>query len=195
LPSCRVEKLLLEMLSVPETVILPAMDLEPIARVPAVMAAMSAVATVNGPAPPAMVTAFVPFGINDTVPVPALTVTVEVTSLAVIVMAELVLEMEVLPALVTFPVPSVVMVTPVVPVALAFSAIVPFDPDEVLNTKELPENALDAVMLPLAVIVNVPVLDVIAPLVVKLAEAPVVVSEKAPPTVEAPTDTAPALLT
>lgn len=182
-------------MTVPPTVSPPAWDVVPTMRVAAVMAARSVAATEK--VPPAAPTEIdlAPFGISDTVPLPAAMLPEKVTSLAVIVTAELVVEMDVEPALVTLPVPSVVIVTPVVPVAFAFKATVPLLPDDVLNTNELPERALDAVRLPFVVMVRAPLLEVIAPVVVKLADAPVVVSENVPPAVDAPTDTAPELVT
>jgi len=184
-----------ETLIAPAIVRLPVCEVVPITKVPAVMAERSAATILNVPPAPPTEIDLAPLGISETVPAPAPSVPESVTSLAVMVTAELVVEIDVLPALVTFPVPSVVIVTPVVPVALAFKAIVPFDPAEVVSANALPEKALEAVMLPLAVMVNVPLLDVIAPVVVKLAEAPVVATEKLPPTVEAPRATAPALET
>lgn len=124
--------------------------------------------------------------------VPALTVPENATSFAVIVMAELVLEMEVEPALVTLPVPSVVIVTPLVPVALALRVMEPLEPEDVCNTNELPEKACEAVIVPLAVRVSVPLVDVITPVVPMLADAPVVVMERSLPTIDVSIIVAPA---
>lgn len=99
----------------PDTVKKPSTVLEPIARVPAVIADMSDVETVKVPAPPATVMNLSPLGMRETVPVPASIVPENETSLAVIVMAELVEKVDVETALVTLPVPSVVIVTPVAP--------------------------------------------------------------------------------
>ncbi len=167
----------------------------PTTKVPAVMADRSDESTVNVPPAEPTVIDVVPFGRRETVLVPALTVPEKATSFAVMVMAELVLEMDVEPALVTLPVPSVVIVTPVVPVAFAFRVIAPLDPEEVCNTKELPERALDAVMVPLAVSVSVPLVDVTAPVVPMVAEVPVVVMERLPPTIDVSIIVLPALVT
>lgn len=159
------------------------------------MADRSADWTLNVPPAEPTVIDLAPLGRRESVPEPALTVPEKETSLAVMVIAELVLEIEVEPALVTLPVPSVVIVTPVVPVALALRAIEPLEPDEVCNTSELPEKAFEAVMVPLAVRVKVPLVDVMLPEVPIVAEALVVVIEKLPPTVDVPSVTAPVLLT
>lgn len=87
-------------------------------RVPAVIALKSDDKTLNVPPAPATEIDFVPLGRSVTVLVPALTVPENATSLAVIVIGALVLEMDLVAALVTLPVPSVVIVTPVVPVTL-----------------------------------------------------------------------------
>lgn len=174
----------------------PACDVVPTIRVPAVIAPMSDAAIENVPPVEENETDFAPFGTRVTVPLPALSVPERVTSLAVIDMGVLPdVEIALDAPLVKLPVPSVVAVIPVVPVAFAFKAMVPLLPDDVVNTRELPESALEAVRLPFVVIVSVPALDVMAPVVVRLAEAPVVVKENVLPTVEAPTLTAPALVT
>ena len=90
----------------------------PITSEPAVIAAMSEVVTVMVPAPPATVMDLLPFGIMETVPVPALTVPEKATSLAVMAIGALVEDMEVAAALVMLPVPLVVSVTPLIPVRL-----------------------------------------------------------------------------
>lgn len=165
----------------------------PTTKVPAVIAAKSVDATEKVlPVPPTLI-ALAPLGSKVTVPLPALTVPEKATSFAVIEIAEFVDEMLVEPAFVTLPVPSVVMATPVVPVPLALRAIVPLLPAEVDKTSELPDNTWLAVRFPLAVSVKVPLVDVIAPAVVILAEAPVVVIEKLPPMVDAPIAKAPVL--
>jgi len=69
----------------------------------------------------------------------------------------------------------------------------PLEPDDVCKTSELPESALDVVILPLAVNVSVPAVDVTVPDVPMLAEAPVVVTENAPFTVDVPSVRATAL--
>lgn len=183
-------------LTAPPTVKPPACDVVPTIRVPAVIAPMSDAAMENVPPVEENETDFAPLGTSVTVPLPALSVPERVTSLAVIDMGVLPdVEIALDAPLVKLPVPSVVAVIPVVPVAFAFKAMVPLLPDDVVNTKELPERALEAVRLPFVVIVSVPVLDVIAPVVVRLAEDPVVVKENVLPTVEAPMLTAPALVT
>lgn len=169
----------------------------PITSVPAVTSANSADETVKVPPVAATEIDLAPFGSNDTVPDPALTEPEKVTLLAVILIAELVVEIDVEPAFVTLPVPSAVMVIAPVPVAvdaLALRFIEPLDPDDVCSTRAFADNALLAVMLPLPVNVNVPVVDVMAPDVVMLAEAPVVVTEKLPPTVDVLMFRAPVLL-
>jgi len=96
----------------------PVLAVVPTTRVPAVIAERSAATTEKVPPAPATEMDLLPFGSSVTVPVaPALTVPEKVTSSAVIDMGELVLEIDFDVALVTLPVPSVVMVTPVVPVA------------------------------------------------------------------------------
>lgn len=110
--------------------------------------------------------------------------------LAVIVTEELVLAR--LALLVKSPVPVAVMVTLLVTVVLLLRVMLPFV--AVLSTDSwLAEMGLPAVMLPLAVSVSVPLVEARAPLVPIFADAPVVVIEKLPPTVEAPNVTAPAL--
>ncbi len=141
--------------------------------------------TVNVPPAPLTEMDLAPLGSKDTVLVPALTVPEKATSLAVMKIAEFVEEIDVEPALVTLPVPSVLIVTPRVPVALALSAMAPFEPSDVCKVSELPDSALLAVILPLATSVKEPVLDVIAPEVPMLPVAPIVVTEKLPLTVEA----------
>lgn len=171
----------------------PACEVLPIIRVPAVILDRSVDKTVKVPPVPLTEIALAPLGCSVTVPLPALTVPVKETSFAVIVIGELVEEIAAVPLLTTLPVPSVLMVTPVVPVALALRVTAPLDPDDVCKTSVLPEKALEAVILPLAVSVNVPLVEVMAPDVPMLAEAPVVVNVKLLPTVEAPRVTAPAL--
>ncbi len=70
----------------------------------------------------------------------------------------------------------------------------PFDPTDVIKASALPDKVLEAVIVPLAVNVNVPLVDVMAPLVPRVAEPPVVVTEKSPPTEDAARVTAPALV-
>ena len=89
----------------------------PTMSVAAVIADRSAEATENVPPAPPTEIDLLPFGFKLTVPLPASTVPEKVTSLAVIVTEELVVPIDFDAALVTLPVPSVVMVTPVVPVA------------------------------------------------------------------------------
>lgn len=96
--------------------------------------------------------------------------------------------------MVTLPVPSVVMVTPVVPVALALSAMLPLEPDEVCRSSEFPEITFEVVIVPLAVRLNSPLVDVMAPVVPILALLPVVVTANSPPTDDAARVSAPALL-
>jgi len=99
----------------------------PITSEPAVIAAMSDAATVIVPAPPATVIDLLPFGMMETVPVPALTVPEKVTSLAVMVIGALVEDMDVAAALVTLPVPLVVSEMPSVANMLLLAVIAPFD--------------------------------------------------------------------
>lgn len=175
------------------TVKLPELDVVPIITVPAVILARSADVTLNVlPVLPTEMDLF-PLGIRDTRLFPALTDPEKLTSLAVIVIGAFVVDIEVEPALVTLPVPLVVMVTPVVPVALALSATAPFEPDDVCSTNELPDRVLDVVMVPLPVNVRMPLVEVMAPDVPMVAEAPVVVMEKLPPTVDVLIVTAPLL--
>lgn len=169
-----------------DTVIALPRVVEPMIRVPAVTAAKSAEAILNVPLAPAMPTVWVPLGLKVTLPLPALMVPDKLTSLAVMVIAEFVEEMDVDTALVTLPVPSVVMVTLFVPVALALSVTLPFEPDDVCNTSVLPERALEAVIVPLPVRLSAPVADVTVPEVPMVAEAPVVVTVKLPPTDDVP---------
>lgn len=158
------------------------------------MADRSADCTLKVPPAEPTVIDFEPLGSSVTVLVPALTVPEKATSFAVMVTAELVLEMDVEPAFVTLPVPSVVIVTPVVPVALAFRVIAPLEPEDVWSTNALPERALEAVMVPLPVRVSMPLVEVMDPDVPMVAEAPVVVTEKLPPIVDVPMSKAPVLL-
>lgn len=129
---------------------------------------------------------------SDKLP-PLLTDPENATSFAVMVTA-IEEEIEVETALVTLPVPSVVIVTLLEPVALALRLTAPLEPDDVCNINVLADTVLDVVMVPLAVSVRLPKVDVIFPEVPIVAEAPVVVTEKLPPTVEAPSVTAPALV-
>ena len=144
-------------LTAPPTVMAAVCDESPIARVPAVIAARSAACTLNVPVAEAteMVLAAV-FGVSVTVPLPALTLPENATSLAVMVIGALVDEMEVDTALVTLPVPLVVMVTPVVPVALAFRATRPLVEVAVLILSRFADKALLIVVLPAADMSSVP---------------------------------------
>lgn len=119
-----------------------------------------------------------------TVPVPALTVPENATSPATIVMGASVVEMDVEEALVTllavFP---KVMVTPLVPVTLPFSVILPVA--FICRTTVFPDIGLDVVMLEFVLImVNAPLVDVTEPEVPKVVTEPVIV--KSPPTDEVP---------
>jgi len=111
----------------------------------------------------------------------------------------LVTEIDVGPLMVPEPVmvpePLALIETVVELVAVALTAMLPFVPEAVCKTIALPLIALEVVMLPLPVSVNVPVDDVRIPEVPMVADAPVVVTEKLPPTVDAPRVTAPALET
>ena len=166
----------------------------PTTRVPAVIADRSDESTVNVPPAPATEIDLLPFGFSVTVPVPAPIVPENATSLAVMVTAELVVLMDLVEALVTLPVPSVVIVTPVVPVTFWLSVTEPLEPEDVVKTTALPEMLLEVVMVPLAVSVSVPLVEVIRPLVPRVAEPPVVVTEKSPPTEEAASVSAPAFV-
>lgn len=137
-----------------------------------------------------------PFGNRETVPEPALTVPENDTSLAVIEMGESVEEMDLDAALLTLPVPSVTIVTPVVPTTFSLRVTAPFVLEDVCSTMALPERRLEPVMLPLAIRVSVPLDELTVPDVPMLAEAPVVVTVKLPLAVELLLIvTAPALVT
>ncbi len=126
---------------------LPATARLPITNVPAVIAARSDAATVIVPAPPATVIDLLPLGVMETVPVPAFTVPENVTSLAVIVIAVFVDDIDVAPALVTLPVPFVVRLTPFAPKMLLLAVMAPLD--DVTRDKVLPElRAPETVILP-----------------------------------------------
>lgn len=131
-------KLKPEISSAPETVKFPPTLLLPITSVPATILPMSVVVTVNGPAPPAMVMALVPFGSNVTVPVPASTSLENVTSLAVMVIALLVVVIDPLAPTVTLPVPFVVSVMPSGAKSPLLTAMVPLEP-EVVSVIVVPE--------------------------------------------------------
>ncbi len=94
--------------------------------------------------------------------------------------------------LVTLPVPSVVMLMPLVPDAVALIATEPLEPDEVCKTRLLAVIVFEVVIVPFAVRVIVPpaltLLDV--PM---LAEAPVVVIERSLLMEQKSTVTAPVL--
>lgn len=168
----------------------------PIIRVVVAIAARSAAVTEKVPPVPLTEMDLFPFGRRLTLKPPT-SVPENATSLAVIVM--LLLEICVETALVTLPVPSVVMfILPLFAVALALTAMVPLEPEEVVSVRVLPVDpamrVLEIVMLPLAVRDMLPRVVVIAPEVPKLAEAPVVVIDKLVPTVEVPRVTAPAFV-
>lgn len=184
------------MFTAPPTVNPPATVVLPIAKVLAVTAAMSDVVTLNVPPAEPTEIDFAPFGIRLTVPEPALTVPEKVTSLAVMVIIWLpVDEIEVETALVTLPVPSVVMSTLTTLVALALRIMLPFDPEDVCNATPVdPERVLDAVIVPLPVRVRIPP-AVTTPVVPIVADAPVVVMERLPPTMDVSMIVAPALVT
>lgn len=181
-------------MTAPDTVKLPPTALEPMINVPAVIADKSEAPTVKVPVPPATMMDLLPLGMRDTVPEPALTEPEKATSSTVIVIAELVEEIDRDEGIERKPVPSVVIVTPLVPVALAAGTMLPLDPEDVCNTNELPESTWLFTMSPLAVRVSVPLVDVTAPKVPMFADAPVVVMEKLPPTVDVPILTAPLLV-
>lgn len=178
----------------PATVIPPATAVSPIVRLPVVIAARSVATSENVPPVPPTEMDLTPFGFStvwNDVSDPE-----NVMSLAVMVVTPPDVEMEVEAAFVTLPVPSVVMFTlPEKLVTLAFNTIFPLEPDDVCNVTPVElESVLEAVMLPLAVSVRVPVVAVITPEVPILAEAPVVVTEKLLPTVDVPRVTAPVLV-
>lgn len=168
----------------------------PTTRVPAVMADRSEDATENVPPVPPTEMDLAPLGLSVTVlPPVALTEPENVTSLAVINILQLPQVRLVDPALVTLPVPSVVIVRlPPLAVVSAFRVTLPFDPEEVCSTTDAPKRALDAVMVPLALKVRVAVEEVTEPEVPMVAEAPVVVTEKLPAIDDPPRVTAPALV-
>lgn len=136
---------------------------------------------------------FAPLGNNVTLLVPASTAPEKPMSLAVIEMAELVVDKLPVAPLVTLPVPSAVIVIPLVPVAELLMIIAPLEPDDVCSTNVVPEMALDVVTVPLPVRVRAPLVEVRVPDVPIVAEAPVVVTVKLPPTDDVPTVTAPVL--
>lgn len=136
---------------------------------------------------------FAPLGNNVMLLVPASTAPEKLMSLAVIEMAELVVDKLPVAPLVTLPVPSAVIVIPLVPVAELLMIIAPLEPDDVCSTNVVPEMALDVVTVPLPVRVRAPLVEVRVPDVPIVAEAPVVVTVKLPPTDDAPKITAPVL--
>lgn len=175
----------------------PDCEVVPTTRVPAVMAERSADWTLKVPPAEPTVMDLAPLGIRETVPLPAFTEPAKATSLAVMVIGVFVedVSIDVDTTFVTLPVPSAVMVVPPVPPkALALSAMVPLDPEEVCNTSVSPLTIFEVVMLPLAVTVSV-CPELVMPDVDKLAELPVVVIDKLPPTDELPSVTAPSLVT
>ncbi len=105
----------------------------------------------------------------------------------------LVEEMEVETALVTFPVPSAVIVTPLVPVTLLLRVISPLEPDDVVRRTMFPLGRPVTERVPLAVRLRVPLVETALLATFRLAEAPVVVTEKLPPTTDEPSVVAPAL--
>lgn len=145
----------------------------PITNVPAVIAAWSAAVTVNVAAPAPTLIDLAPLGCSVTVPLPALTVPEKTTSFAVIVIGAFVVLMAVETALVTLPVVAVVIVTPVVPVALAFSCTSPLTEVAVLKLSRFDDKALLIVMLPAVEMSSVPD-AVTVPLVAKVPAAVVV---------------------
>lgn len=164
--------------------------------VPAVIAERSLLVTENvEPVEPTEI-ALAPFGWSVTKLVPALTVPENETSLAVMVIGEFVVLIDLVAALVTLPAPSVVIVTPPVPVTLPFKVIEPPEPEDVCRTTVFPDmvRGLKTVMVPLAASVTAPLVDVTFPVMPRVAEAPVVVTEKSPPTDEVVRKIAPALL-
>lgn len=168
----------------------------PTTSVAAVIADRSADCTLKVPPAEPTVIDLEPLGCRVTVPEPALIVPEKATSLAVIVIGAFVEVIDLEAALVTLPVPSAVIVTPVVPETLWLSVTEPLEPDEVCNATELPDTVrgLKTVILPLAVNVTVPLVDVTLPMMLRSADAPVVATEKLPPTDEVIMPTAPALL-
>lgn len=160
------------------------------------MADRSADWTLNVPPADPTVIDLEPLGISETVFPTAETEPEKATSLAVMVTGpdpDVLMPVET--ALVTLPVPSVVMVTPPpLPVTWSLSVIDPFDPDEVCRTTVAPPIELDVVMEPLAIRVNAPLPEFTIPDVPMVAEAPVVVTEKLPPTDDVPIVTAPVLV-
>ncbi len=160
-----------------ETVSPPDWEVVPITIVPAVMADRSEDATENVPPVPPTEMDLLPLGRSVTVPEPPLREPEKDTSLAVICICDADRDVEM--ALLTSPVPLVVIrITPLVLLALALRTIEPFEPEEVVRDKLLSaDNALDVVILPLAVRESAPV-DVISPEVLIFAEAPVVVNTR-----------------
>lgn len=101
---------------------------------------------------------------------PAFIVLEKVTSLAVMVIGALVVDM--VPELVTLPEPLEVIVTPVVPDTLALTATAPLEPEDCI-VNELLAMVWEMVMLPLALRLSVP--TEMAPVVVMWALVAVVV--------------------
>ena len=144
----------------------PVCEVVPMIRVPAVKKVRSEGMTLKVPPEPLTEMDLAPFGSTDMVPLPALSAALREISLAVIVIGELVVDRVPVVPFVKLPVPSVVMVTPVVPVTAWFNVMVPFEPDDVCMFMAAPETALDVVILPLAISVTVPVVVVKLPVVV-----------------------------
>lgn len=132
-------------------------------------------------------------GLRKILFVPALTDPEKATSFAVMDIGELVVLMDVETALVTFPVPSAVIVMPLVPVTLLLRVIAPLEPDDVVNRTIFPLDGPAAERVPLAVKLRVPLVETALLATLRLAEAPVVVTEKLPPTTDEPRVVAPAL--
>lgn len=73
------------------------------------------------------------------------------------------------------------------------SVTAPLEPEDVVSDTAFPDIALEIVMVPLDVSDKVPLVDETLPLVPMVADPPVVVTEKLPPTDEVPRVTAPLL--
>lgn len=144
--------------------------------------------TLNVPVLAATATACAPFGSNATEPLdPALTEPEKITLLAVMAICEPLVEIEVDTALVTLPVPFVVMVMLFVAVTLALRAIVPLEPNDVWRNTSLPDTVLEVVILPAAISASCPFVDATVPEVPMLPA--VVVMVKLPPTEDVPRTT------
>lgn len=170
--------------------------LEPTIRVPAVIRESSPLSTLKVAPPPDIAMALLPFGTRVTVLVPAFSEPLNNMSSAVTVIGALVVDIVLAEATESTPEPSVVMVTPVVPVrelpALELTRMLPLDPEDVWTIAAFPETACPIWMVPLIANVSVPLVEVTFPNVLRFPDAPVVEREKSPPTVDVSSKIGPA---